>query len=129
MPDSQLTPVEVETRLRALVNSLSAVGGPNGSLAQARDAEVQARHVYKAAFRRWMLSAECPRVERNGWTTSARDAWVEDKTADLEFAWCLATAAREAAQDHLRTLRDQASLVQSIGAFVRQSYELAGVGA
>jgi hypothetical protein len=35
---------------------------------------------------------------------------------------------RESAQDHLRVLRDQAEIVRSLGASVRQAYELAGVG-
>ena len=34
--------------------------------------------------------------------------------------------ARESAQEHMRTLKEQAELVRSLGASVRQAYELGG---
>lgn len=120
-----LTPVSVEQKLRTLVNDL---GRARVALAQARDLEVDARHEYKRAKRRALLSGEAPKVSRGGVTTAERDAWAEERAGDLEYAYDRATAVREAAQDHLRTLRDQAECVRSLGASVRMSYELAGVG-
>jgi len=40
-----------------------------------------------------------------------------------------ATVTREAAQVHLRTVLAQAELVRSLGASVRQTYEMAGTSA
>ena len=120
-----LSPVQVEAKLRALVNDLAAA---QKALARARDAEVDAKHEYEKAKRRHLLSGEAPKVARGGFTTAERDAWVDDKTDDARFAYDKATVIRESAQDHLRTLRDQAECVRSLGASVRLSYELAGVG-
>ncbi len=47
-----LTPLDVETRLRRLVGDLTRA---QGTLADARDAEVDARHEYERARRRALL--------------------------------------------------------------------------
>jgi hypothetical protein len=73
-----------------------------------------------------LLSGKAPKVARGGFTTAERDAWVDSEVADLQFAYDRAVVARESAQDHLRVLRDQAEIVRSLGASVRQAYELAG---
>ena len=119
-----LTPVDIERRLRSLVNDLTRA---QLALAQARDIEVDAKHALGRARRRALLSDKAPKVSRGGATTAERDAWVDDQVADLYFAYDKATVARESAQDHLRVLRDQAEIVRSLGASVRQAYELAGV--
>lgn len=46
---------------------------------------------------------------------------------DLKFDYDKAIVVRESAHDHLRTLFIQAELLRSLGAGVRQAYELAGV--
>ena len=119
-----LTPVAVEAKLRALVNDLARA---QASLRQARDLEVDARHEHDRARRRALLSEKSPKVTRGGYTTAERDAWVDQQVEDLKFAADKATVVREAAQDHLRTLLAQAEIVRSLGASVRQAYELAGV--
>ena len=53
---------------------------------------------------------------------------MDEQVTDLRFAYDRAVVTRESAQDHLRVLRDQAEIVRSLGASVRQVYELAGVG-
>jgi hypothetical protein len=116
-----LTPVAIESKLRSLVNEL---GKARVLLATARDAEVDAKHAWNRARRAAMLSRDCPKVERGGWTTAERDAWVDHEVEDLHFEYDKATAAREAAQDHLRVLREQAEIVRSLGASVRQAYDL-----
>ena len=120
-----LNPVQVESKLRQLVNDL---GRAQVTLAQARDLEVGAKHAWQRARRRAVLSGKAPKVARGGATTADRDAWVELEVEDLQEADDRATVTREAAQDHLRTLRDQAELVRSIGASIRTAYELAGQG-
>lgn len=118
-----LTPLDIERRLRWLVTELTRA---QTSLAQARDLEVDARHAYERARRRALLSEKSPKVTRGGYTTAERDAWVDEQVTDLRFAYDRAAVTRESAQDHLRVLRDQAEIVRSLGASVRQAYELAG---
>lgn len=120
-----LTPVAIERRLGQMINDLGRGGA---LLAGARDAEVSAKHAYGRARRRAVLDPSAPRVARNAATTAERDAWVGEQTADLEWEYDKAVVVREAAQDHLRILREQAELLRSLGASVRQAYELAGRG-
>jgi hypothetical protein len=123
--DDQLTPLTVEAKLRSLVNDLSVA---QFALRQARDLEVDARHEHDRARRRALLSEKSPKVTRGGYTTSERDAWVDDQVGDLKFAADKATVIREAAQDRLRVLLAQAEIVRSLGASVRQAYDMAGSG-
>ncbi|GAA2861047.1 hypothetical protein [Nonomuraea rubra] len=125
MSDDLTTPTGVEARLRRLVTDLTRA---QQALAQARDAEVDAKHAYEAAKRRAMFSGDCPKVTRGGFTTAERDAWVDEQAAGQRYHYDIAVAKREAAQDHLRVVRDQAEIVRSLGASVRQAYEIAGSG-
>lgn len=118
-----LTPVDIERRLRRLVSDLTRA---QQALAQARDLEVDRRHELNRERRRALLSQERPKVTRGGFTTAERDAWVDDRVAALQLDYDKAVIARESAQDHLRVLRDQAEIVRSLGASVRQAYEMAG---
>jgi hypothetical protein len=119
-----LTPVDVERKLRQLVNDLARA---QAALRQARDLEVDARHDYDRAKRRALLSEKSPKVTRGGYTVAEQTAWVEQQCEDLKFAADKATVVREAAQDHLRVLLAQAEIVRSLAASVRQAYEMAGV--
>ena len=123
-PQEPLTPLAVEMRLRQLVNDLTRA---QIVLREARDAEVDARHQYDRARRRELLSEKSPKVTRGGFTTAERDAWVDNQCSDLKFDADKATVVREAAQDRLRVLLAQSEIVRSLGASVRQAYELAGV--
>jgi hypothetical protein len=123
MTAEPLTPLSVEQTLRQLFNDLTRA---QAALAQARDIEVGAKHELGRARRRAILSGQAPKVARGGFTTAERDAWVDSQVDDLQFAYDRAVVARESAQDHLRVLRDQAQIVRSLGASVRQAYELAG---
>lgn len=123
MSDEQWTPVEIEARLRGLVTELTQA---QAALAEQRDAEVRAKHAYEAARRKVLLSDDCPKVTRGGMTTTERDAYVDDQVKTARWHYDLATVRREAAQDHLRVVRDQAEIVRSLGASVRQAYEMAG---
>ena len=118
-----LTPLSVEAKLRQLVNELTRA---QVALRQARDLEVDARHEYDRAKRRALLSDKSPKVTRGGYTVAEQSAWVDDQCVDLKFKSDKATVVREAAQDQLRVLLAQAEIVRSLGASVRQAYELAG---
>lgn len=122
-PQEPLTPLSVEAKLRQLVNDLAKA---QKDLRDARDGEVSARHKYDAERRRALLSEKSPKVTRGGYTTAERDAWVDDQCAEVKFEADKATVVREAAQDRLRVLMAQAEIVRSLGASVRQAYELAG---
>ena len=119
-----LTPAQIESKLRRLVNDLAAA---QMALRLARDEEVAAKHLYESAHRRALLSADCPKVTRGGFTTAERDAWVGEQAADTEKEYDLAEARRKAAEDHLRTLRDQSMVVMALGKSVNAAFSLAGV--
>ncbi len=123
MTEPPLTPVAIESKLRQLVNDLARA---QATLARARDEEVDARHAHDRARRRALLSDKSPKVTRGGYTVAEQSAWVETQCEDLKFTADKATVVREAAQDHLRTLLAQAEIVRSLGASVRQAYEMAG---
>ena len=118
-----LTPLAVEAKLRQLVNQLARA---QADLREARDLEVDARHEYDRARRRALLSEKSPKVTRGGYTVAEQAAWVDDQCEDLKFAADKATVIREAAVDRLRVLLAQAEIVRSLGASVRQAFEMAG---
>ena len=118
-----LTPLAVEAKLRRLVTELSQA---QMALRQARDLEVDARHEYDRAKRRALLSEKSPKVTRGGYTVAEQSAWVDEQCADLKFGADKATVVREAAQDRLRVLLAQAEIVRSLGASVRQAFDMAG---
>lgn len=125
MNDDLTTPVGVESRLRRLVTDLTQA---QQALAAKRDLEVEAKHAYQAARRQAIFDADCPKVTRGGYTTADRDAWVEDRAAQQQHRYDLAVAAREAAQEHLRVVRDQAMVVMALGKSVTAAYAVAGTG-
>jgi hypothetical protein len=125
-PQDQLTPVQIESKLRQLVNDL---GRARTSLRQARDIELSKKNEWERARRKLLLSPDCPKMTGPGGVSAAeRDAWVDVQIEDLELAWKIARVARESGQEHMRTLKEQAELVRSLGASVRQAYGLAGRG-
>jgi hypothetical protein len=120
-----LSPVDIERKLRALVNDLALA---YKDLAEARDAEVHAKHEFESAHRSALLDPNRPRVERGGLTTAERDAWVGERCSAQKWEYDVAEAVRKAAEDHLRVVRDQASLVQTLARSVHQAYSMAGTG-
>ncbi|MFJ8687377.1 hypothetical protein [Micromonospora wenchangensis] len=96
------------------------------SLADLRDAEVDAKKEYDSARRRLMLSPECPRVERGGHTVADRDAWVDERCAEQRSAFESASAAREAANDQLRTLNSQSVVITALSKNVAQIHGVLG---
>lgn len=123
MTQEPLSPAQIEDKLRRCVTDLT---NAENDLRQKRDAETEAEIAYRAAHRKAMLSSECPKVTRGGYTTADRDAWVDEQCAVEWEAYRRAQAKCQAAQDHVRTVRDISSTVQSIGSLVRQAFSMAG---
>ena len=119
-----LTPEAAERRLLTLDNQMTQA---ELRLREARDREVDAKHVWEAAKRRAFLSADCPKPTRGGYTVADRDVYVDDQCADEQRAYDIATAAREAAQDHHRTVRDQAMVAMALLRSVTTAYQMSGV--
>lgn len=118
-----LNPVQVE---RKLVESVRALYEAEKRLAKARDDEVEAEIAYQTRRRRLLLSEECPKVSRGAVTVADRDAWVDSECEAEWVSYRLTEVACQAAQDHVRTVRDVTSTVQSIASLVRQAYSMAG---
>jgi hypothetical protein len=121
--DHALTPVAAEKRLVALDTEMTKA---ELDLRRARDAEVDAKHTWEAARRRAGFDRDCPRVERGGATVDMRRQWIDDRCADEQRAYDIAVAAREAAQDHHRTVRDQAMIALGLLRSVSVAYSMSG---
>lgn len=118
-----MTPVDVERHLSRLhVEIPKAVI----ALREARRSEVRARAAFKAERRRALLSADCPKPSRDGHTVAYRDAWVEAQSEKSEWTYDLARVSREAAEDHVRGLRDESMVLMSLGRSVNAAYQMAG---
>ena len=124
MTGHPLTPEDAERRLLALDNEMTLA---ELALRRARDAEVEKKHTYEAAKRRAFLSAECPKPSRGGYTVADRDVWVDDRCAVEQRAYDIAAAAREGAQDHHRTVRDQAMVAMALLRSVSTAFNMSGV--
>jgi hypothetical protein len=123
--DDLTTPTGVESHLRRLVSDLALA---QQALATTRNEEVRCKHAYESAKRRATLSEACPKVSRGGATTAERDAWVGEAVAMEHWQYDVAAARREAAQDHMRVVRDQAMVVMALGKSVTAAYAVAGSG-
>src|SRR5690606_21536119 len=97
-------------------------------LPRARDGEVRAKHSFDAARWRALFSGECPKVARGGYTTAVRDSWVDEQVKTSRYQYDVAVAKREAAQDHLRVVRDQSMIVMALASSIRAAYAVAGSG-
>lgn len=118
-----LTPVQIEARLSQSITELTR---SQQALREARDLETDAELAYKSEYYRAILDANAPQVHRGGYTVAERDAWVGLRCREAFERYRRAQALREAAQDHLRTVRDVTEVLRSLGASVRTAYEGAG---
>lgn len=120
-----LSPIQIEAKLSQSITELTQA---QRALQQARDLETEAEILYKSAYYRAILDKQAPSVQRGGFTVAERDAWVGLRTREEWERFRRAAAVREAAQDHLRTVRDVTEVLRSLGASVRTAYEGAGRG-
>lgn len=118
-----LTPVDVEQKLRGLVNEMY---GAQKALARARDDETAAEIELKRARAKAFHHKDCPKVTRGGYTVGDKDAWLDEQVMDSWVAYRIASTARDVATDNLRVVLAVAETVRSLGASVRQAYSLAG---
>ena len=124
----QLTPGQVQQRLYDVHQQMTMAAR---TVAAERNKEVAATEAYTMAKARATLSKDCPRPKRgeNGVTVADRDAWVDQQVEAERFALAVAEATRKSAEDSLRVVRDQASLVQSLSALMRAEMSLSGATA
>lgn len=121
----QLTLGQVQERLYNVHQDLAAA---QRSLRAARDREVEAAAALRMARAAAFLDPDCPKPKRgeNGVTVADRDAWVDRSTHEAWFAHEVAEATRKAAEDALRVVRDQASVVQSVAGLMKSEMSLSG---
>ncbi len=117
------TPVDAEKALRWV---LRAMLDAQRMLQQARDAEVACKHEFESAKRRAFFADGCPKPERGKFTVADREAFIESETAQQREDYELASAAKEAAQDHLRTLNSQSVVMSALAKNVQQAYSVVG---
>lgn len=122
--DHALTPVAAERRLLQLDTAMTQA---ELALRRARDTEVAKKHAYEAERRRAGFSKDCPVVARGQGTVDERKQWIDDQCAEQQRAYDIAVAAREGAQDHHRTVRDQAMIAMALLRSVTTAYNLSGV--
>lgn len=122
-PIEDLMPIDCERKLRSLVNEMTRA---ERALRTARDDEIKKKHLHKAARRVAFQSPECPKPSRGGLTIADRDVWVEGQCATEERAYDDAVADREYAKDHLVTVREQATSVQSLLRSTWKAFEISG---
>lgn len=121
MTDHALTPAAAERRLVELEQKLDIA---TDMLRIARDAEVEAKHGFEAARRRAGFDKECPVVTRGGTTVAERTEWIEDKAAEAQRKYDIATAARQAAYDHLQTTREQGMICMALLRSANTAYNM-----
>lgn len=120
---SDLTPAQVETKLRQLVSDLTRA---QTELSGRRDACTEAEILLKRARIAASHSDSCPRPVRGGTTVAERDSWIDAEVQTEWEAYRRAETAQDIAQDALRTTRDIASTVQTLARSVQQAYSMAG---
>lgn len=119
-----LTPVAIERKLRWIGNEMTRA---QTVLRECRDDEVAAKHAFEREHRAAMLSGDCPKVARGGYTTAERDCWVDERCAPAREAYEIAEMRRKAAEDHLRTLFQQSTLAAVLAKSVHQAYVVSGL--
>lgn len=122
-PYVPLNPLDVENKLRCCIRDL---GEAEQMLAEARDNETAADIEYQRAWRKAMLSPDCPVPNRSDVTVAFRDAWVQERCAPEWEALRFAQVATKSAEDHMRTVREVTSATQTIASGMRSAMSLAG---
>lgn len=119
------TPVDAEKAMRWV---LRAMLDAQHALKDMRDAEVKAKHAFESAKRKAFYDEACPVPTRGGFTVADREAFIETATAEERQEYELATSAKEAAQDHLRTLNSQSVVIAALAKNVQQTFSVIGAG-
>lgn len=118
-----LTPVQIEEKLRTLVNAITLA---QSDLRQARLDESNAAIDLLRCEVRTTMDPDCPVVKRGEVTVGDREDWIKQQTVDYKAEAIHATTLREIAMDALRARVAESQAVQSLNASVRQAYSMAG---
>jgi hypothetical protein len=116
------TPAGAEAKLAAFGEELDKA---RQLLTVARDAEMTAKELRDEAWRKAMLSDECPKVGVFAGvrtTVAMQEAWVASQIAEQDWLLHRATLARKEAADKFRTIAAQASYWQTLTKSVANSY-------
>jgi hypothetical protein len=111
------TPADAEKALRWV---LRAMHDTQIQLADYRNAEVAAKHIYERKKREAFFAPDCPAPARGGPTVADREAFVERESARERQEYEIAQAYTAAAAEHLRTLRDQSMVIAALSKTVGQ---------
>ncbi len=123
-PDIELSPIETDRLLRQILNEL---GLARLALRDARRKEAVADKAWQEKRIPLQLSTDCPQPSRgSGITAADRETWLINEASEAYWAYRGAEVVRKCAEDYLRTLREQVSVLQSLNANARTSYELTG---
>jgi hypothetical protein len=112
------TPADAEKALRWV---LRALHDEQGRLADYRDAELDAKHIWEAKKREAFASPDCPIPSRTtGVTTADREAFIERESWVERQEYEIAQKFTQGSQEHLRTLRDQSVVISALAKTVGQ---------
>jgi hypothetical protein len=111
-----VTPETIENEVRRLARKLEE---RTDELAVLFRAAAEADVAYRVAYAKALLAS-------NEKTVGRQEADATVKTADLLQARKIAEALAESAKESTRSLRDQISAVQSVGAMLRAQMALGG---
>lgn len=111
------TPADAEKALRWV---LRAMYETQIQLADYRNAELTAKHIYERKKREAFFADGCPVPARGGPTVADREAFVERESARERQEYEIAQAYTSAASEHLRTLRDQSMVIAALSKTVGQ---------
>lgn len=116
---------EVNQRLKFLS---VASDRANVGFEKARNALAQADDALDKARRKLLLSDECPKVRRNGWTVAERDAWVDSRCETENTTYVFAKAAFDTATSTVFAVKDQISAAQTASSNLRTEMTMLGGG-
>jgi hypothetical protein len=112
---AQATPAQIESEIRRLARKLE---DRTDELAGLFRGAAEADVAYRLAYAKALLVAD-------GDTVSAREAHATLTTAELLLDRKVAEAVADAGRESVRSMRDQLSAVQSVGAMLRAQMDLA----
>lgn len=109
-----VTPASIENEIRRLARKLEQ---KTDDLAELFETAAKAEVTYKIEFAKQVLSSSAK-------TVGEREAAATAACAGLYFDRKVAEAVADAARESVRSMRDQLSAVQSVGALLRSQMEL-----
>lgn len=123
-PDIELSPAQTDRLLKEILNEL---GRARLALRDARRKEAVAEKAWQDKRIPLVMGEACPKPSRStGVTKEDRETWLIHNATKEYWDFRGAKVVRECAEDYMRMLREQVSVLQSLNANARTSYELTG---